>query len=438
MAINKFIDREGNTLLDLSADSVTSENFVLAGKTYHGPDGLQHTGTLDPGPLDYSQYNFIDYDGTLLYSYTDEELDALSELPAGPDHTNDNLTFQGWNWSLADLKAWDKTRPDRPLVGANLITTDGKSYLYLDTPYAGVTLNISISKSATSNLIDWGDGTVDTNKSHVYANPGQYVIVIDSSNGYWYFTNSSQQPTTSDNRQWIKKIKLGNVTMISSNAYEYLYNLESISIPNGITKIGDKAFYRCYTLKNISIPNSITSIAYQLFNMCNCFQNISIPNSITSIGEYAFADCSSISNISIPSSVTSISNYAFENCRYLKKITIPNSITSDLQYLFNNCYSLQNVLIQDGLTSIGQYLFYSCNSLKSVSIPNSITSIGKGAFNGSYCLILDLSKQTKIITLTSDIGVNTSWNRILVPKNLLSDYQSASYWSSYAACMVGV
>ena len=69
MAINKFVDRQGNTLLDLSVDTV-SPNRVLAGTTFHGPDGTKQMGTLDPGPLDYSQYNFIDYDGTLLYSAT--------------------------------------------------------------------------------------------------------------------------------------------------------------------------------------------------------------------------------------------------------------------------------------------------------------------------------------------------------------------------------
>ena len=46
---------------------------------------------------------FFDYDGTLLYSYSLEELQgmaALSELPA-----HEGLVCQGWNWSLEGLKA---------------------------------------------------------------------------------------------------------------------------------------------------------------------------------------------------------------------------------------------------------------------------------------------------------------------------------------------
>ena len=411
MAINKFVDRQGNTLLDLSTDSVLPSK-VLAGTTFHGPDGSKQMGTLDPGPLDYSQYNFIDYDGTLLYSYTDEELDALTALPAGPDHTADNLTFQSWNWSLADLKAWDRTRSDRPLVGANYVTTDGKSYLYLDTPLSGATLRFSTD--GTLNSVDWGDGTVDTNTSHVYTNSGEYVIVIDmAENGYWYFGNNT--PSTSTNKQWIKKVKLGN-----------------------IKRMGFYTFYQCYALQNVSIPNSLTSIQSGMFRECDSLQNVSIPNSITSIGEYAFADCYSLKNISIPNSITSIGEYVFAGCNNLKSITITSSVTSIKGYSLQRCYALQNVSIPNSLTSIPNSLFSACYSLKNVSIPNSITSMGSNVFNSIKALTLDLSEQTKVITLTSSIGLNNIHSKILVPSSLLDQYKSDSNWSQYASIMVGV
>jgi len=46
--------------------------------------------------------NFIDYDGTILYSYTAQEAQALEALPANPTHAG--LTAQGWNWTLAQIK----------------------------------------------------------------------------------------------------------------------------------------------------------------------------------------------------------------------------------------------------------------------------------------------------------------------------------------------
>lgn len=411
MAINKFVDRQGNTLLDLSADTV-SPNKVLAGTTYHGPDGSKQMGTLDPGPLDYSQYNFIDYDGTLLYSYTDEELDALTALPAGPDHTGDNLTFQSWNWTLANLKAWDRTRPDRPIVGANLITTDGKSYLYLDTPYTGATLKFSAD--GTINSVDWGDGTVDTNTSHVYANPGQYVIVIDmDSNGYWFIGDYLANEST--NKQWITRIKLGENVINRYSAFRGCYSLESISIPNGATVIATQAFEYCYNLKGISIPNGVTSMGSSVFNYCTSLENISIPNGVTSISGNVFYACHSLKNISIPNGLTTMETSLFAYCGSLKTISIPDSVTTIKDYVFQYCYSLN-----------------------SISIPDSVTSIGYNAFYYCYPLTLDISKQTKVIELKSSINLNSTYNKILVKSNLLENYKSAPQWSNYASSMVGV
>ena len=411
MAINKFVDRQGNTLLDLSVDSV-SPNKVLAGTTYHGPDGLQHTGTLDPGPLDYSQYNFIDYDGTLLYSYTDEEIDALEVLPEVTNHTGDNLTFQGWNVQLADLKLWDRTRPVRPLIGANYVTTDGKTYLYLDTPYADATL--SFDTNGTINSVDWGDGTVDTNKSHVHTNPGKYVIAIDVSftNG-GYVSLGSNNPSTSTNKQWIKMIKLGNVTNFAN--YRNCYSLQSITIPRELQGISNNLFSNCYSLQNITIPYLTTSIPNSLFSNCYSLKNVSIPNGVTSIGAYAFSECYSLQNILIPDLVTTIDSYALEECHSLHSVIIPNRVTSMGTGTFYDCYSLQNVII-----------------------PNSVTDISGQAFAKCNPLTIDLSKQTKVINIASTLGLNTNSNKILIPNALLSDYKSASNWSQYASIMVGV
>ena len=55
------------------------------------------------GGAEAKQVNFIDYDGTILHAYTKEEANALAALPDNPTH--DGLTAQGWNWTLAQIKA---------------------------------------------------------------------------------------------------------------------------------------------------------------------------------------------------------------------------------------------------------------------------------------------------------------------------------------------
>ena len=56
-------------------------------------------GTTEPEEKDV---DFIDYDGTLLYSYTADEFLAMDALPPNPSH--DGLVAQGWNWTLAEIK----------------------------------------------------------------------------------------------------------------------------------------------------------------------------------------------------------------------------------------------------------------------------------------------------------------------------------------------
>lgn len=45
---------------------------------------------------------FFDYEGTLLYSFSLEELAGLERLPDLPFH--EGLVCTGWNWTLEDLK----------------------------------------------------------------------------------------------------------------------------------------------------------------------------------------------------------------------------------------------------------------------------------------------------------------------------------------------
>lgn len=70
-------------------------------ETYHSPVGGSSA------PVSASDVTFYDYDGTVVASYTLAEAQALTALPDGPTHKG--LTFQGWNWTLADINAL--TRP---------------------------------------------------------------------------------------------------------------------------------------------------------------------------------------------------------------------------------------------------------------------------------------------------------------------------------------
>lgn len=207
------------------------------------------------------------------------------------------------------------------------------------------------------------------------------------------------------------------VTSIGMSAFWNCTNLTSISIPNSVISIGGSAFGQCkFTdLKSITIPNSVTSIGAGAFWNSFGLTSVSIPNSVTSIGYKAFASChtllaievdeaneaySSLNGVlfdkqqkqliaypaakqgayTIPNSVTSIGDEAFVWCTGLTSITIPSSVTSIGKTAFEGCTDLTSVSIPNSVTSIGDYTFAQCFGLMSVSIPNSVTKIGEGAF----------------------------------------------------------
>ena len=71
---------------------------------------------------------FIDYDGSIVDSYTAAEFAELSAMPNNPSHKG--LTAQGWNWSLAQIKSYVAAY-EKCEVGATYTTDDGKTRIKL-------------------------------------------------------------------------------------------------------------------------------------------------------------------------------------------------------------------------------------------------------------------------------------------------------------------
>ena len=383
---------------------------------------------------------FIDYDGSVVTAKTKAEINAMtsdSDLPANPTHTG--LTSQGWNWTVAQLKAQFATMPDQNIyVGQMYTTTSGATEIDVVMQDGRLDPILTICPNGTIS-VDWGDNTtpdsvtgasVSTRQavSHTYASAGNYTIKISLTSGTSYgFYGSSQytllrrNTSQDDNYVYansIKKIRLGagaylnsnaflfcrslssitipsSVTNISSSAFNYCYSLKSITIPSGVTSISGSSFMYCYSLNSITIPSGVTSIGSSALNYCLSLTNITIPSGVTSIGSSAFYYCMSLSSIRIPSNVTSIGSSEFTYCILLKSITIPSGVTSIGNGAFNFCSSLTSIPIPSSVTSIGSTAFYYCYALPSITIPSKVTSIGNSAFQ--YCYAL------KSITIPSSV-----------------------------------
>jgi len=155
-----------------------------------GYDGLSEVVVNVPtgggDKTEVNDVNFIDYDGTIVHSYTAAEFAALTAMPENPSHAG--LTSQGWNWTLAKAQAY-VAKYGKLWMGQMYVTDDGKTRVYIHLeegrlePYLGIAVN-------GTAVIDWGDDSEpDTvtgndvytviNTQHVYPAPGKYVITID-------------------------------------------------------------------------------------------------------------------------------------------------------------------------------------------------------------------------------------------------------------------
>ena len=263
----------------------------------------------------------VDWDGTtLLYSYTYEDAQQISEFPDAPTH--EGLTFQSWNWSEVIAKTWLQNHRGAQLkVGATYTPTDGQDHNCWRSPRLTEIDQIYMHHRATTSI-------------------GTYV-------------------------------------------FRDRYPLVSISLPNGLTSIGTSTFLSDYSLASIVLPNGVTSIGNNAFQSCNSLTSVSLPNSLTSIGSNTFINCYSLTSVSLPDSLTSIGNNAFQYCYSLVAVILSNSLASISGYAFANCPSLYKMDIPASVTLIGSYAFTGCTSLVDVVIRGTPTLGGSVVFSSN-------------------------------------------------------
>jgi hypothetical protein len=346
--------------------------------------------------------DFIDYDGTLLYSYTFDEIKNITELPPLPNHSG--LICQEWNWSLEDIK----NRSKELIVGTTYITDDGKTRIYIElTDEKELDMYFLFRQSKTNSVeVDWGDGSLvqtfnsrsDIIAKHIYDTIGEYVVTFNPINdatfsfgrdsSYGCCTGYGDSTGASIKMHYcadmITKVHLGKNFTFTHGAFSWCHNLQTITIPKETAKSSNEVFKECTSLKAVVIPNGCTELDNS-FKDCSDLQYISLPNYIENITSNVFPKCHSLEKITFPETLVQMGGNLFTECASLKKVVMPDNLTTIGSSIFYNCYSLKDIAIPSGLTTFPSQMVNNCHLLKEVKIPNSVVDI-KGTFYNCYGL----------------------------------------------------
>lgn len=230
------------------------------------------------------------------------------------------------------------------------------------------------------------------------------------------------------------------VTKIGSHAFFMCNNLESVSIPEGVTTIEDRAFWQT-SLKNITIPASVTQIGStikEVFYQCYDLESITVANGNTAyrsvdgvlytadgttliqypqnkadtsykmIDEATkidflafnytqnlqtidfnnvteFADKAVYGNQALQEIVlknaASLGNQAFSGNREVTSVLLEKVPTTVGESVFSSCASLANVTLPDDMKELQDGMFAFCTALKTLKFPAQLNRIGKACFD---------------------------------------------------------
>lgn len=402
---------------------LTSVNGLTGATDTNLTDGIRRLGAGYPKGYTDNDVVFIDYDGTVVYSCSAEDLLGMDALPPNPSHPG--LTAQGWNWTLADAKNYMLSHLDL-VIGQNYVTSDGKTRIYVNIPGYGLIpyCNVGIGVNGTA-YVDWGDGSAQT-------------MLTGTSTSTVKFASHSYS--------------------ISGNYANFVITITVQSGKIGFCKLPSSSYPAIFCADTSATALEINQGAY------SCVQKIELGDNIDNIASYAFRNLSLLSSISIPayqitfgigitfarSRLTGIVfsrmslfgegfTYTFES-HTLRYISFPKDTTFVTAYAWEYCYSLMHTpAVVPASNEIGSAAFISCECLRVVQIPNTVTSIGDNAFAKCTSLLaVSFFGFTNVPTLANVNAFDSSPCVFAVPSSLVNTWRSATNWGTYASRIVGV
>lgn len=252
--------------------------------------------------------------------------------------------------------------------------------------------------------------------------------------------------------------------------------IESITIPEGVTEIGDYAFYGCPNLKEVKLPSTLTRVGKGAFGNCTALETIDLSDTrVNEIPEKAFAGAVSLSKLILPANMAVVGREAFSHTKieeldlsrisrfeayalssmpFLTTLAInPEAEISDgllmddislasltglpefiPDYFAANCSKFDATMMNDA-SILGKYSFANTLAPEELVLSSFITKIGRGALSGltSIAKIDATALEDKVpeVEEFSFEGINPGAIELWVDHNAYELWEADPYWSAF-------
>ncbi len=126
----------------------------------------------------------------------------------------------------------------------------------------------------------------------------------------------------------ISKLDLSHgIEKIDESAF-YANCCKDVVIPSSCKELGTYAFANSYDLEKITLPEGLTVIPGSFVEESPMLRQVNIPSTVVTIGPGAFDHCSSLSYLDLPEGLKQIEGNAFRDCSKLTQLTFPASLES--------------------------------------------------------------------------------------------------------------
>ena len=279
------------------------------------------------------------------------------------------------------------------------------------------------------NRILLGQSSIVTNRALVFIDNGKANVRQGTENAAP--VDLSQMTSTETNMDETSTDKVQVRNLLADNA-EKGKSFPKYTVVN--QKIASQAYYQDEQLTNFDFPEGITEIGEFAFARSN-LESITIPEGVTKIGYGAFYHCDNLKEVHIPDTVTEIEEYAFAKTPFMERgntstgqflivgdgiligyqggdsiINIPGGVKQIADGVFKDHMGITAVNLPDTVTVIGEEAFQGCKNLATVNGGNELIAIKAGAFQGcplSTVTISDTVQEIGLAAFDLDGGTDT-------------------------------